>query len=266
MQFRMSKSEIDHYFDDKHIKGSQHFYHVGERSIHYVEAGDTTLPLVIFVHGSPGSLDNFIHFLADSVLLSVSHMITVDRPGFGSSNFGWAEPSLKKQSAILKPLIDKAGDQHTVILVGHSLGGPVIARMAMDFPEKIKGIIMVAPSIDPELEPKEWFRAPLATPFLRWLLPRSLRASNDEIYHLKPELQAMVADWKELRAPTLVIQGDQDKLVPKENAAFAKRMIVNASIEIQLYENVNHFIPWNNSHLIRNGILKMLSEKETAHK
>lgn len=92
-------------------------------------------------------------------------------------------------------------------MVGHSLGGPLIARVAMDYPELVDGLIMVAPSIDPGLEPKEWFRAPLATPFFSWILPRSFRASNDELYQLKPELENMLTRWPEVIAPTIVIQG-----------------------------------------------------------
>jgi pimeloyl-ACP methyl ester carboxylesterase len=91
--------------------------------------------------------------------------------------------------------------------------------MAMDYPELVDGLIIVAGSIDPELEPDEtWFRAPLATPFLSWILPRSLRASNEEIYHLKPELQKLLPYWKDVRCPVIVIQGQKDSLVPKENA------------------------------------------------
>jgi pimeloyl-ACP methyl ester carboxylesterase len=92
--------------------------------------------------------------------------------------------------------------------------------MVLDYPELIDGLIMVAPSIAPELEPHEWFRAPLATPFLKWLMPRSLRASNDEIYKLKPDLENLVPRWKDIRVPVIVIQGSQDSLVHPDNAAF----------------------------------------------
>src|SRR5262245_40732336 len=98
VQFRMSSSEIDNYFVDKKQKGTLHRYEVGNRVINYLQAGDNARPLVLFVHGSPGSLSAFIDFLADTALLSKAELITVDRPGFGSSNFGYAEPSLQKQA------------------------------------------------------------------------------------------------------------------------------------------------------------------------
>ena len=257
MQFRMSSSEIKKYFADRGLEATQHSYKVGNRVVNYVHTGNENKPVTIFVHGSPGSLSAFIHFLTDTVLLKQTQLITVDRPGFGSSNFGDAEPSLEKQASLLKPLLEKYWNARPIILVGHSLGGPVIARMAMDFPELVDGLVMVAPSIDPELEPKEWFRGPLALPFLKWILPRSIRASNDEIWNLKPELQSMEPLWSRIEANTIVIQGNEDTLVPPGNADFAKKMITNASLEVVMKEDMNHFVPWNNPQLIRDAILKL---------
>lgn len=261
MQFRMSKTEIDEYFATKEIKGTLHQYHAGDRVMNYLEAGDSGLPLVVFVHGSPGSLSAFIDFMADTALLARAQLITVDRPGFGSSNFGNAEPSLKKQAEYLKPILADHAHQRPVVLVGHSLGGPLIARLAMDYPELVSGLVMVAPSIDPELEPNEWFRAPLATPFLSWILPRSLRASNDEIYHLKPELEEMLPLWSRVHAPTIVIQGTHDTFVPKENADFARKMITNAPVTLQVIDGMDHFVPWNHPELIRKAVLELVGQK-----
>lgn len=264
MQFRMSKREIDLYFATKETKGTLHRYESDSRVINYLKVGDPSLPVVIFVHGSPGSLSAFIDYMADTALLAHAQLISVDRPGFGSSNFGYAEPSLQKQAALLKPILVEHSSQRPIILVGHSLGGPLIARMAMDYPELIDGLVMVAPSIDPELEPNEWFRGPLATPFLKWILPRSIRASNDEIYHLKPELEEMMPMWHKVRAPTIVIQGGKDTLVPKENADFAKKMINQATVKLELVENMDHFVPWTNPALIRNAVLELIAKRKAV--
>jgi pimeloyl-ACP methyl ester carboxylesterase len=264
MQFRMSKSEIDNYFANKEKKGTFHSYEIGKRVVTYVKAGDENLPLIVFVHGSPGSLSAFIDFLADTTLLKKTQLITVDRPGFGASNFGYAEPSLQKQAACLKPILESHKANRPIILVGHSLGGPLIARMAIDYPELVDGLVIVAGSIDPELEPNEtWFRAPLATPFLKWILPRSMRASNDEIYKLKPELQEMLPLWKNITTPTIVIQGKKDRLVPAANANFARKMMVNAPLKIVLVDGMDHFVPWSNPELIRNAIVELLPGNAT---
>jgi pimeloyl-ACP methyl ester carboxylesterase len=260
MQFRMSKSEVDAYFANKERKGVLYQYPAGKRTMSYLEVGDGTLPLVVFVHGSPGSLSAFIDFMADTALLAHAQLITLDRPGFGASNFGYAEPSLEKQAALLKPILEKHKAQRPIILVGHSLGGPLIARMAMDYPGLVDGLVMVAPSIDPELEPDEWFRGPLATPFLKWMLPRSIRASNDEIYKLKPELEEMLPLWSGIKAKTIVIQGKKDSLVPPANADFAKKMMTGAEVKVVMVDGMDHFVPWNHPYLIRDAILEMLTK------
>jgi len=258
LQFRMSKSEIDKYFATKKDKGKVHQYSVEDRRINYLTVGDSEKPLVIFVHGSPGSLSAFIDFMADTVLLKKAELISVDRPGFGYSNFGFAEPSLEKQSSFLKPILEKHKIQRPVILVGHSLGGPVICRMAMDYPELVDGLVIVAGSIDPELEPKEWFRAPLATPFFSWMMPRSLRASNKEIYRLKPQLEQMIPLYPKIKANTIVIQGGKDDLVHPGNADFAKKMITNAPVKLMLREDMNHFVPWIHPEMIREAVVELI--------
>jgi pimeloyl-ACP methyl ester carboxylesterase len=264
MTFRMSKKEVDEYFQSKKINGSQHQYKSGKYTIHYAQAGSEEKPLVLFVHGSPGSLSAFIDFLADTILTKQALTITTDRPGFGHSNFGMAEPSLEKQAATLKPILEKYKNNRPIILVGHSLGGPVIVRMAIDYPELVDGLVIVAGSIDPELEPNEtWFRAPLATPFLSWLLPRSFRASNEEIYQLKPQLEEMLPLWKNIKCPVIVIQGKKDSLVPAGNADFAKKMLINAPVEFVIIENMDHFVPWSNPELIQKATLQLLNRSIT---
>jgi pimeloyl-ACP methyl ester carboxylesterase len=259
--FRMSPKEVDRYFATKKIKGSQHCYATGFREIHYVKSGDELKPLVLFIHGSPGSLSAFIHFLGDSLLSQNALLISTDRPGFGYSNYGNAEPSLQKQSEALKPILEKYKANKPAILVGHSLGGPLIARMAMDYPDLVGGLIVVAGSIDPDLEPDEaWFRAPLATPFLSWVLPGSFRSSNEEIYHLKPELELMLPLWKNITCPVIVIQGMKDVLVPAENASFAEKNLVNAPLEVLRVDDMNHFVPWSNPELIHAAALKLLGQ------
>jgi pimeloyl-ACP methyl ester carboxylesterase len=258
MTFRSRPEEVDAYFKKKNVTAAHQSYKAGFREIHYVKTGDETKPLVVFIHGSPGSLSAFTHFLADSSLLGRTELISTDRPGFGYSNFGNGVGSLHDQCEILRPLLEKHKNNRPLILVGHSLGGPLIARMAIEHPNLVDGLIMVAGSIDPELEPNEtWFRAPLATPFLSWILPRSLRASNEEIYHLKPELEKMLPLWADIKCPVIVIQGKKDSLVPAGNADFARKMLVNAPVEFILKDDMDHFVPWSNPELIHQAILTL---------
>lgn len=276
---RMSDKKIAAYFANCPLKPTFGTVRVNGRSIHYARIGSDhpgadTLPTVLFIHGSPGAWDAFIGFFADSSLYSRAQLISVDRPGFGKSGFGEPEPSLTAQAANLAPLLRLTGSLQTgsrqtgsnrkPILVGHSLGGPVAARLAMDYPELVGGLILVAPSIDPDLEKKEWYR-PIGNTFpIRQWLPTELAVSNQEIMPLKGELQQMLPLWAGIRVPVVVIQGEDDALVPPGNAAFAKRMLVNAPVTIQMIPKMNHFIPWSRPDLIHDAILHQLNTNASA--
>jgi len=258
--FRMNKKETVRYFREREIKPNLVTYQKDTWDIHYAEIGSDTLPLVLFVHGAPGSWSAFRHFMKDEELLSVVHLVSVDRPGYGYSNFGRPETSIEKQAMLIKPILDRNKSGKPAILIGHSLGGPIIARIAMDFPDQVACLIFIAPSIDPELEPNEWYRLPLYLPIIRWILPTSFDMTNREIYHLKDELLEMVPLWEKIKSPITVIQGGEDKLVDPGNAEFAKKMIINAPVEVLLLTNANHFIPWNNAAIIKETILTHLEK------
>jgi len=220
--------------------------------------GDKTKPIAFFVHGSPGSWDNFLDFMVHPRLLEHFQMISVDRPGFGNSANGHPERSLEKQAAALASILKSVRSNQPVYLVGHSFGGPVIARMAVDFPELASGLILVAPSIDPDLEKTKWYQIPAHWKVFSWMLPGMLYSTNEEILALKKELEELKPLWKKITVPVSVIQGGKDRLVPAANADFAKKMLVNAPVNMVFIDNMNHFVPWNRPGLIRQELFWLL--------
>jgi pimeloyl-ACP methyl ester carboxylesterase len=267
MTFRSTPSELQEFFKKENVDASIKHFTVDKRTMEYVQTGDSTKPLILFIHGSPGSLNAFVSYLADSTLLTEGFLISADRPGFGNSNFGYAEPSLKKQGDILLHIIQSHPISRPVILVGHSLGGPLIAKMAIDHPDLVDGLVIIAGSIDPDLEPNEmWFRGPLSTPFLRWVLPRSFRASNDELYKLKPQLIEMLTDWKKVTCPVMAIHGRKDELVPFGNVDFARKQLINAPVDYLIFDDAGHFIPWQKEKEIIDAILTLLATTKEKQK
>ena len=182
-------------------------------------------------------------------------ILLLDRPGFGHSSFGKSEPSLNKQAAILNQVVKQFKAPHT-ILIGHSLGGPIVARMAMDTTYRYKGLMLVAASVSPELEPEEKWRKPLNWKIIRWIIPRSFRVSNQEILPAKEELENMEHLWPLIKAQVCVMQGERDKLVPPGNADYAEEMLVNASkLKVLRFEKSNHFIPFTEPELMTEQLL-----------
>lgn len=244
--FRTSELEQKKYLRERG-QGELTFanFELDNQNLHLTHVGNDSLPLVVLVHGSPGSSSAFLDYLADTFLTKVAQVVAIDRLGYGYSNYGDTESSLKKQAAFLKKILEKY-HRKKAILLGHSFGAPVIARMAMDFPDLVGGLVIVAGSIDPDLEPREWWRKPLNWFFVRWILPKSLRVCNQEILPLYGELEKMLPLWEKITCPVTVIQGEKDKLVPKGNADFAKKMLVNSeNVDIQIIKGGNHFVLWS---------------------
>ncbi len=215
-----------------------------ERNIHYVYTNQLRDNLAIFVHGSPGSWSAFLDFFKADTLLQDFDLLAIDRPGFGKSGYGIAEPSIEKQADLLDQVVQQFPHLNK-ILIGHSLGGPVIARMAMDYSDRYSGLVFIAPSIDPEMEKEEWYRDVIATRVGGFFTPKDFEVSNDEIRPLKQELEDMLPLWSRIRIPSIVIQGTEDSLVPKENADFAMKMLPDSLLEVRLLKDVDHFIPWS---------------------
>lgn len=259
MSFSITDEEAAERFRDRNLDppifetkvtnpGSIHFASVGE--------GEDT---IVFVHGSPGSWSAFIRFLMDEDLRELGRLISVDRPGFGLSKPLKAVPSIEEQSRRMHDALYQSGVSSNVILVGHSLAGPVIARMALDYPGFVKGLVLVAPSMDPELEKRKWYNYVAKFPLVKWSLSKDWANSNDEIFPHKGELIELAELLPRVDAPTIVIQGMEDALVPPGNADYVEELMSGADrLEIWRIEGLNHFVPWRRPDLINKAIEELL--------
>ena len=101
---------------------------------------------IILVHGTPGSASAWERYLEHPV--ANARMIAIDRLGFGRSAKGGVERSIGEHARCLEPLLGEPGEP-PAILVGHSLGGPIVAWAAAEFPERVAGIVIIAGALDP---------------------------------------------------------------------------------------------------------------------
>src|SRR5450432_660270 len=100
MKFRMSDSEARKKFKARGVDVVINNISVNGRTLHYLKTGSDSLPTIVFVHGTPGSWDAFEQYLGDKDLLQKFRMISIDRPGFGYSDFG--KPlNLAQQSIVI---------------------------------------------------------------------------------------------------------------------------------------------------------------------
>ncbi len=259
VDFSMSDKKVAEFFAKSSKKPRSEFYEVDGYEMHYKVMETSPEATVVFIHGTPGSWDAFISYFKDSALYNQATIISPDRPGFGKSSYGKPRGKLEDQILLLKPILEKYPAPR--VLIGHSLGGPIAVRMAMDYPDLVEGMILLAPALDPKLEPNEdWFRVPMRWPIIEGIFPRVFRVSNEELIFLEEELELMMPMWGEVRAETVIIQGAKDRLVHPGNGPFADSMLVNSSRQLIMLDSQNHFLPWNEYKLVRETTLDMLKK------
>lgn len=257
MKFRMSDETALEKFRKAGVPLDIQRMKVNGRTLHYVKTGNDSLPTIVFVHGSPGSWDAFESYMRDSLLLRKYRMISVDRPGFGYSDFRDAL-NLQDQSMIINALFVKEENHRPVYLVGHSLGGPLIVQMAVDRPDYFDALVILAGSIDPALETPERWRPLFMNNPLKFLVPGAMRPSNEELWFLKKDLKLLAPKMGNVRSRIFVVHGNKDILVPYANLDYAVKQFKNArSIDTLTLPGANHFIPWSHYRAVRAVLLKL---------
>lgn len=214
-------------------------------------AGDPEGRRVIFVHGTPGQSGAWSDYLAN--VPKGFEFVAIDRAGFGKSTPGGALPSLKDQARTLLPLLVKRKGGWP-ILVGHSLGGPIIAQAAADYPDKVGGLVIAAGSLDPDLESVQMIQYVGEKLGLTYLIPRRMRNANRELIALKKYLVALEPRLKSIHCPVAIVHGTVDTLVPFSNVSFMRVRMRRAIVKVFALAGVNHFLPWNSKPVIDEAV------------
>jgi pimeloyl-ACP methyl ester carboxylesterase len=228
---------------------------INNRHLHYAVCGSDTLPTLVFIHGSPGSWMNYMKYMWDADMRKKFRIVAIDRPGFGYSDFGKAL-HLQEQCKIIMPVIEKLKNGQPLFLVGHSLGGPIVAKLAADNAALFNTVIIIAGSLDINQEAKETWRKIMNVKPLYWALPGAFGPSNTELLYLKKDLLPLQKDFKNITCKVLFIHGDKDTWVPIENIAYGKKMMIHAkSISADTLFSAGHNIPWERTAEIKKILL-----------
>lgn len=225
--------------------------------IHAVTGGTPGAPMVLFIHGTPGSWHAFEDYLRHPRLAGRVYMVAVDRPGFGRSSEVGLEPLLRRQSELLAPLFDLNKASRKVLIVGHSLGGSIGLRAVLDHKAHIGALLSISAALSPEHGRPRWYNRLADMPVIKQLIPDDLHLANEEILPLRDELKAIQPDLASIRIPVTIIQGDEDRLVHPDNAEYAKDELRNATLKVDLVPDAGHFIVWNRVDYVVDEILRL---------
>ncbi len=149
-------------------------YRAGDgASLAYALGGDeAAAATLLFVHGWQGS--SAVWEPLRSLLAGRFRTLTVDLRGMGASNGAPGPYTVERFAADLGDLVDALG-LDPVVAIGHSMGGAIVQRFAVDRPEAVLGLVLIASvparalAFPPALD--TFFRATLTDPAVlrRWL-------------------------------------------------------------------------------------------------
>lgn len=141
---------------------------------HVWEAGEG--PPVVLLHGASGSVRDVAGPLAAH--LAGLRLIAIDRPSHGHSGPVAGHARLAVQARFVAEALTAAGVAGPVTVAGHSWGAAVALRLALDFPDRVKAVIAIAPASHPFDGPVALHNRlgalPVLGPALSWTAPALL--------------------------------------------------------------------------------------------
>lgn len=237
-----------------------------EFDLHVVEGGDSTGQPVVFIHGTPGSAEFFASYLLHPDLQDL-RLLALDRPGWGTSLVkNQFDGTLAAQSAMLGEFlcsVKSANPSQQLVVVAHSYGATLTPLLAMDHPQCISAVLLLAGAADPGLAAPRWYNWMTEVPPVSWLASLSgfgLKLSNDEMMMVQSGLENMLHRWSTLDLPVTVIQGERDMLVHPDHADFLEASLAHIPAEIIRFPEAGHMVVHSDRPFVIAQLRKLLQQ------
>lgn len=138
-------TQVGIYALERSLPAQGRFIDVAGARLHVMDIGprdDTRTPIVM-IHGATSNLGSMRVPVGD--MLAENHrVILIDRPGHGwSTRDDLADSSPAAQAKMIDEALGKLGVGRAVVVV-HSLAGVLGARLALDYPQRVAGLVMLA--------------------------------------------------------------------------------------------------------------------------
>lgn len=236
---------------------------VGGTTVRYEIAG-TGKPIIL-VHGLAAST----RWWAKNIDVLTPHFQVhlIDLSGFGSER-GRSRFVLNQAAQFLAQWMDNLHIERATI-IGHSMGGRIVAEFAADFPQRVERLVLVAPAILPfgrGYTKQSWGmvqairRVPI--PVLRMALSHTLRTGIIPILNLGRKLLTSDIQDKlaQIQAPTLLIWGEYDTVVPVAVDAILGQFL--HTYRFAVIKGAGHVPMWEKAEEFNRLILDFLLEPE----
>jgi len=211
-----------------------------------------SLPSLVFVHGTIGSLNDFVSYFTDEELQSRYNMIAYDRIGYNYNDKNSTQESIDFERSMLNEVM-KNIDKENVVLVGYSYGGPI----ALSFKEKVKKVVLLAPAIYSEYEVFPWMLNFYKWEITRWLVPKVWQEASKEKLSHQEDLKKHEKNWHNTPNTILGIHGDKDWIVPYENSKKLEKSFDNNQFELVTIQGAGHGLVWSDFENIKKELLKI---------
>ena len=140
-------------------------------------------PVIVMIHGLAGQLSHYTYGVA-AKLAGRHRVVVVDRPGSGHSTRDASTPAdLSTQAASIAALIRSLGTGPAHV-VGHSLGGAIALALALEHPQQVASLALLAPLTHLRDDVPPVFKgltiaSPLVRKLVAWTLaiPASIKGS-----------------------------------------------------------------------------------------
>ena len=130
---------------------------------------DAIGPPLVLIHGASSNLEAMRQPLGER-LANNHRVILIDRPGHGwSTRARESDSTPAAQGRMIAEALQKLGVGPAIFVV-HSWSGALGARMALDYPQTVAGLVMLAPVAYPWPGGVGWYNTLVATPVLGRLL------------------------------------------------------------------------------------------------
>lgn len=225
-------------------------------------------PPVVLLHGLSGSVR---WWSRNIVALAAHHTVyLVNLPGFGTFRRRSPWIGLQEAAGWLADWLDavKIGPCD---VVAHSMGGFVTLRLVARHSELVQRIVLVGPAGVPHIRSLPGFARPivaagLAAPpsFLPILALDSLRAGPLTLIRAARELIAddIREDLRAVTAPTLLVWGSRDALVPPATGVVMRQELPNS--RLLMLAGAGHVAQYDRHHQFNEAALAFLSGEQVG--